>query len=120
MKTSVATLVELSVAGFIEQTIIANERDRTSSDWNYRIGFMELGSSAIRELAQALKENTTLRSLSLSYNKVLNTGCEYLEEALRVNTTLETLYLKVAGISDSGASCLFRALEVNQSLQHLE
>ena len=81
---------------------------------------MEIGNEGIREIADALKQSTTLRSLSLSYNSVLNSGCEHLAEALRVNSTLETLYLKVAGISDSGAACLFRALESNTSLQHLE
>jgi len=61
-----------------------------------------------------------LQHLRLSYNSVGNQGAVALADAIRVNQSLLTLTLKNNSISDEGLLALKRSLEVNNTLQSLQ
>ena len=60
-----------------------------------------------------------LQHLLLSYNSIGNQGAIALAEALKVNQTLRTLTMKNSGVSDEGLMAIGRALEGNNTLQSL-
>jgi len=61
-----------------------------------------------------------LQHLRLSYNSVGNQGAVALADAIRVNQSLLTLTLKNNSINDEGLLAMKRALEVNNTLQSLQ
>jgi len=62
-----------------------------------------------RALAEALRLNTTLASLDLYYNHLLEGGGRALAEALRLNTTLASLDLSDNGMGQEVRSVLRQA-----------
>jgi len=81
--------------------------------YNY---FGNLGAASI---AEALKVNSTLKSLNLGSNWIEDSGAASIAEALKVNSTLLSLSLHYNAIKDSGAASIAEALKVNSSLTHL-
>ena len=73
----------------------------------------------VTALADALRVNTTLRSLTLSLYIEHTDGIKALADALRVNTTLTTLDFSDSCIGDYGAVVLADALQVNKTLTTL-
>ena len=71
-------------------------------------------------LAEALKENETLRKLGLRDNKISDEGARALTEALKENKSLEELRLNYNKISDEGAIALAEALKENKTLRKLD
>ncbi|XP_015752115.1 PREDICTED: nucleotide-binding oligomerization domain-containing protein 2-like [Acropora digitifera] len=67
----------------------------------------------------ALRVNTSLTSLDLSYNHIDDERGNSLSEALRVNTSLTSLNLYCNITGDKGAHSLSEALRVNTSLTSL-
>ncbi len=59
---------------------------------------MKIGNAllkrGVKHIAEALKQNKTLVSLSLHSNKFGNRGAEYLSEAIKANTALEVLNIE--------------------------
>jgi Ran GTPase-activating protein (RanGAP) involved in mRNA processing and transport len=72
-----------------------------------------------KTIGEALKSNTHLRSLEISYNLVGDDGAKAFAEALKNNTTLEDLMLIDNGIGVAGLEALEEALKVNTTLQYL-
>ena len=70
-------------------------------------------------LAEALKKNTTLTSISLFENKIGDVGAASLAAALEKNSTLTSLDLYDNEIGDVGAVSLTAALEKNYALEVL-
>ena len=86
---------------------------------NVQIKNITLGKVHIDSLAEAIKVNTTLRELLLSYNDICPTAATSLAEAMKVNTTVTQLFLQHNGIGDAGAASLAEAMKVNTTLTEL-
>jgi len=71
-------------------------------------------------LAEALKTNTTITTLDLSYNDIGHEGAKALAEALKNNTTITTLDLVGNPIGDEGPKALAEALETNMTITKLD
>jgi hypothetical protein len=78
-----------------------------------------VGAEGAKALAEVLKVNTTLRRLNLWRTEVFDEGTLVLAEALKVNTTLRRLNLGFNEIGDEGAKALAEALKVNTTLTNL-
>lgn len=77
--------------------------------------------SNIIALAEALKTNTTLQSVSLGFRTYITLeGSRALAEALKINTTLKILNLRHSGLKTQGVSIMLGSLKNNASLQHLD
>ncbi|KAF9430169.1 hypothetical protein BGZ94_008031 [Podila epigama] len=67
-------------------------------------------------LANALKINSTLKTLILKGNKITSIGAQMLAEALNSKSTLSTLDLTANSIKHDGAKALAEALKTNKTL----
>ncbi|MBP9693323.1 MAG: hypothetical protein KBE16_01255, partial [Alphaproteobacteria bacterium] len=76
----------------------------------------EMGNVGAVALADALKENRMLTTLSLGDNQIGDVGARALAEALKVNGTLTDLNLWSNQIGGVGARALAEALKVNGTL----
>uniref|UniRef100_A0A8D0KPW6 Leucine rich repeat containing 34 n=1 Tax=Salvator merianae TaxID=96440 RepID=A0A8D0KPW6_SALMN len=80
----------------------------------------EMKNFGVERLCDALYENTTLRYLDLSCNKITRDGVRFLGQMLKRNATLEILDLNYNRIEDDGAFYLSDALAThNRTLQAL-
>ena len=80
-------------------------------------GLTALDAAAVAEI---LKSNTSVTEVNLNGNKEIgDEGAKALAEALKVNTTVKTLWLDDCGIGDDGAAALAEALRSNTSLTTL-
>ncbi|KAG0278197.1 hypothetical protein BGZ96_002500, partial [Linnemannia gamsii] len=70
-------------------------------------------------LSEALKTNSTLTTLSLHYNWIMEIGAVALSETLNTNSTLTTLSLHYNSIGENGAVALFEVLKFNSTLTTL-
>ena len=86
-----------------------------------RLNLFEWGLSikVANLLAHALRENTSLSSLGLSFNSIGGDGQTSLARTLRVNSSLSYLNLCHTCIGDEGTKSLAQALRVNRSLSYL-
>lgn len=71
-------------------------------------------------LAKSLKYNNTLTKLSLFENRILNYGAFAFAELLKVNTSLTNLNLYNNSITEIGAVSIAYALNVNKTLKYLD
>ena len=81
---------------------------------------LRISEAHVVALAEALKQNTSLTQLDLSYNDISAQGVAALAEALKHNTSLTQLDLSDNDISDQGAADLAEALKQNTSLTQLD
>jgi hypothetical protein len=65
---------------------------------------------------EALKNNTTVNTVTVGNNKIGDSGCAALVEALKVNTTVKQVYLHGNVIGDAGCAALAEALKVNTTV----
>ena len=80
----------------------------------------QITSAGVLLLAVALRDNKTLKELSLANNRVCNEGIRFLAESLAYhNSTLTTLGVGSNDITDTGAGYLAQILVVNQTLHIL-
>eukprot|EP00984_Skeletonema_dohrnii_P008654 scaffold3211_cov91-Skeletonema_dohrnii-CCMP3373.AAC.7 len=79
----------------------------------------KIGKEGAIALAEALKENTTLTTLTLGWNGIDKEGAIALAEALKENTTLTALKLENNFIDNEGAIALAEALKENTTLTSL-
>ena len=78
------------------------------------------GKGAIA-LVDALKINTSIRSVDLSYNKIGDEGAIALADALKINKSIRSLNLSQHNhITDVGARALLDALKINTSIVTLD
>ncbi|XP_068721143.1 NLR family CARD domain-containing protein 3-like [Montipora capricornis] len=85
-----------------------------------KLSFNGIGNSVAKSLSEALKVNTCLTTLDLKWNKIDAAGAESLSEALKVNTSVTTLNLSFNRIGNSVAKSLSEALKVNTALTTLD
>ena len=90
--------------------------DNSSLDFSKRLVLTDID---IKNLAEALANNTHLKSLSLRNINISTVGLSYLCTALKSNKTLQVLNLSYNPIKKEGLVSLFEALKENQSLQKL-
>lgn len=83
---------------------------------NNSISFGDVGAAA---LAEALKVNAALTTLSLNGNNIGDVGAAALAEALKGNAALKELRLENTTVGDVGAAALVEALKINTALKTL-
>ncbi|KAL9964245.1 hypothetical protein ACROYT_G027858 [Oculina patagonica] len=81
--------------------------------------FGNIGDAGAASLADVIKINTTLTTLSLNSKYIADAGAASLAEAIKVNTTLTTLFLNSNNIADAGAASLAEAIKVSTTLKML-
>ena len=80
----------------------------------------KIKSSGSSIIAKSLNNNTTLKSLSLSYNNLYDEGVRSLAKILALNNSkLETLSLHSTDITDEGVKYLCNMLKKNKTLTWL-
>lgn len=70
-------------------------------------------------LGQSIKNNTTLRTLSLDYTNIGDEGLESLARGLKVNSGLHALELESAGLTEKGGKVLLELVKSNTSILEL-
>ena len=79
-----------------------------------------LNSQSAESFAEALTTNKHLELLSVSYNALCDDGIQHLAHALRINQGLKVLYLWSCGMTDVGLECLAKSLQHNNVLTKLD
>ncbi|CAE7280729.1 NLRC3, partial [Symbiodinium necroappetens] len=75
-----------------------------------------IGVEGCKAIAEALKTNSTLISISLESNDIGVEGCKAICEALKTNSTLASIKLGYNNIGDEGAQAISEALKTNSTL----
>ena len=97
--------------------VIAEQFSASEIDLQYK-GLTAHDATVVAEI---LKSNTSVTKVNLHGNKEIgDEGAKALAEALKVNATVETLSLVRCGIGDDGAAALAEALRSNTSLTRLD
>ena len=78
----------------------------------------KIGDNGIANIATALRINTTMKELNISWCNMLDYGAELLAKALATNRSLHTLYVN-SYISDNGIAHIATALRTNNTLKTL-
>jgi len=78
-----------------------------------------IGVDVVKMIADALKDNHTLKTLNLIGSNICDDGAKIIADAIKVNQSLEKLNLSSNKIGDDGAKVLVDALRVNHSLKRL-
>ena len=76
-------------------------------------------SNGAKFLAKMLKVNSSLTVLNINWNPIRDKGVAYLAEALKMNKTLTDLCVGCCEITDAGVSSLTDSLRINSSLWFL-
>jgi hypothetical protein len=79
-----------------------------------------IGDDGAKQIADALKDNRSLKHLCLLDNKIGDDGAKAIADALKDNHSLKTLDLNGNEIDDDGAKSIADALKVNHSLETLD
>jgi Leucine Rich repeat len=81
-----------------------------------------LDESSIRRISDSLKHSSTKQSLVLRGNQVSAEGAIVLAEGLKANSSVQTLSLEwnSVGVFDSGIEAIASVLEVNRSITALD
>jgi len=78
-----------------------------------------IGPRGAEDLADVLRDTTTIMELSLAGNMLGDVGTAVLSVGLSENSSVEKLYLQATGIGDDGVKSLIGALERNTTLSTL-
>jgi len=105
----------------LERTTIANALKENTNLKTLELGWNQLFKEGCKELANALKVNKSLTRLMIGFNAVGNEGCEALATVLKHdNTTLTDLNLAFNDIQSAGVSAIAQTLLCNKSLLRLD
>ena len=86
----------------------------------YMSGY-SVGDEGCELLCRALRENSTVSVLDLSYNKISNIGAKHVADMLKVNTTLDVLYLYRNHLIDEvGFKYITDAIRHNSSVTYMQ
>ena len=110
--------VDKSEAGVLAQ-LAECLRDNTSLA-GLDLGFCSMGDTGAAQLADGLRNNATLTDLSLCDNSIGDAGATQLAECLRINVTLKSLNLGSNNIGETGATQLAECLTFNATLESLD
>jgi Ran GTPase-activating protein (RanGAP) involved in mRNA processing and transport len=80
----------------------------------------QITTEGVRQMAHALRSNSTLEVLNLGGNDIGDAGAQALAEMLRCNDTLQRLHIANANIGREGANHLARGLATNKILQGID
>jgi hypothetical protein len=81
----------------------------------------EITANGAATIADALRDNTTLETLELSGNRLLDKGIYHLTQTLMMNNSiLKKLYCGSNGITDRGAQYIAQLLKKNRILTRLD
>lgn len=80
----------------------------------------DLDDMQVQQLADALKKNTSVKSLSIAGVKIGDVGVRHLAGALQENASLLTLQLKAVGMTKNGFDAICRVVAFNQSVTLLD
>lgn len=100
--------------------ILAEALKTNTTLTSLHISFNAIGEEGAVALAEALTSNSSLRVLNLGTNRILGPGACALTGLLKRNTTLTELLVPFNNILDSGADALAEALKCNVSLSRLD
>ena len=75
-----------------------------------------LGPEGAKHIAEALKLNTSVTSISLSNNNLGPEGAKHIADALKQNTSVSTIYLDNTNLGPEGAKHIADALKQNTSV----
>jgi len=78
-----------------------------------------MGDNDVKTLCEALRINTSLKELSLEYNRIREQGAHTLSEALKVNNSLRCLYFYSNPIQEIGGLAFRNMLCINSTLTRL-
>jgi Ran GTPase-activating protein (RanGAP) involved in mRNA processing and transport len=81
-----------------------------------KLGAANIDNDGVRALANALKENTTVKAIYLDNNVIGAEGASTLADAIKVNTTVTRINISSNVIGAEGATALADALKVNMSV----
>ena len=117
---SISSLVSLNLKGLHYGVRLLAKALRNNSTMDS----LSLTCSAINDdgataLANVLKCNSTLKSINLAYNRISAIGATELAKALTNNSTLKSLSLANNSIGDDGATELANALTNNSTMESL-
>jgi len=88
---------------------------------NLDLGDCKVGDAGIAEISRFLETNKTLTALNLNGNTDISpSGWQRLGQAMKKNTTLKTLSLDHTNIGDAGMEALAAGLRINSALRSLE
>jgi Ran GTPase-activating protein (RanGAP) involved in mRNA processing and transport len=80
----------------------------------------QITEKGVLQLAEALKNNISLKKLNLGYNNIGDRGVEYIvKPMLMSNNTLAKLHLQSNSITEKGADHLAKMLRINTAMRHL-
>ena len=100
--------------------ILADALKANTTITSLHLSFNAICDGGVAALADALIINSSLRVLNLGTNRILGPGASALAVALKCNSTLTELSMPFNNILDSGAAALADALKCNTSLSRLD
>jgi Ran GTPase-activating protein (RanGAP) involved in mRNA processing and transport len=107
--------------GFEGASAVADEALKNNSHLTcLDLSFCNLAAQGGRAIAAALAVNSTLESLNLSANILRDEGCCAIAQALLHNNALHTLTLTSNSLGEASCRALSKALLINSSLQSLD
>lgn len=117
-----ACAIDDVAAELIFSALPSNERLRTLRLCGNKFTFPPPGQGAPyqQDIAACFAGNKGLKTLDLSSNEQLSTGCQTIADILRASTSLRTLHLGFCGINDAGVGTLAPALDGPIPLQILD
>jgi Ran GTPase-activating protein (RanGAP) involved in mRNA processing and transport/energy-coupling factor transporter ATP-binding protein EcfA2 len=101
----------------LEQSII--QQITTNSVTTLCLNNKQIGDAAIKELAEALKDNHSITTLYLAGNQIGVARAKDLAEVLKINHSIINLHLGNNQIGDAGAKDIAEALKINKSITTL-
>eukprot|EP00667_Euglena_gracilis_P024322 EG_transcript_27904 len=93
-------------------------RKDNATEWNFKCNGIRDEETVA--LAVALRTNSTVEKVDLSYNGIGPEGAKALAKALRTNATLREVNLYNNGIGDEGTVALAVALRTNSTVQKVD
>src|SRR3990167_5808111 len=96
------------------------QRLRLNTKASLDLSMKVLSDTDLKELAEALKVNSTITTIDLRSNKIDAAGAQALAEALKVNSTITTIDLMHNQIGAAGAQALAEALKQKATITRLD
>lgn len=84
-----------------------------------RIRDCGVSDGALKDLASAMKMNSTLQLLSMRDNDIGDAGCKHIADIIRSNKTLIDISVRNNDLGDLGAEVLCNALQQNTTLKKI-
>jgi len=80
-------------------------------------GGNNIGDTGVTAIGHALKENSTLKELHLSHNKIENIGADAIITGLKENKTLQKIHLNGNNFSEKSKKTLQSVANAHESIR---